>query len=111
MGDRPVDARDISRSVVVTGDGNNVTLTFRQDLLAELKAWLDVDDDISVQKIDRDPAAKGEWMRSRPILVRSPNQFPIISRFRQINSRFGQINSRFRLTGIGVQEIDQKRYF
>ena len=28
MGDRSVDARDISRSVVVTGDGNNVALTF-----------------------------------------------------------------------------------
>ena len=28
MGDRSVDARDISQSVVVTGDGNNVALTF-----------------------------------------------------------------------------------
>ena len=28
MGDRSVDARDISRSVVVTGNGNNVALTF-----------------------------------------------------------------------------------
>ena len=28
MGDRSVDARDISRSVVVTGDGSNVALTF-----------------------------------------------------------------------------------
>ena len=28
MGDRSVDARDISRSIVVTGDGNNVALTF-----------------------------------------------------------------------------------
>ena len=28
MGDRSVDARDISRSVVVTGDRNKVTLTF-----------------------------------------------------------------------------------
>lgn len=28
MSDRSVDARDISRSVVVTGDGNNVALTF-----------------------------------------------------------------------------------
>ena len=28
MGDRSVNARDISRSVVVTGDGNNVALTF-----------------------------------------------------------------------------------
>ena len=28
MGDRSVDARDISRSVVVTGDGNNVALNF-----------------------------------------------------------------------------------
>jgi hypothetical protein len=27
MGDRSVSARDISRSVVVTGDGNNVALT------------------------------------------------------------------------------------
>ena len=35
-------------------------------------------------------------------------EFPIISRFHQINSRFSQINSRFHLTGIGVQEIDQK---
>ena len=28
MGDRSVDARDISQSVVVTGNGNNVALTF-----------------------------------------------------------------------------------
>lgn len=28
MGDRSVSARDISRSVLVTGDGNSVTLTF-----------------------------------------------------------------------------------
>jgi hypothetical protein len=48
--------------------------------------------------------------RARPaldgwsILVRASSPFPIISRFRKINSRF-------RLTGIGVQEIDQKRYY
>ena len=127
MGDRSVDARDINRSVVVTGDGNNVALTFgdsgitlplrrkqfppperrrrprageppreldllvaeagklplvgRQDLLAELQAWLDDETDISVygligragtgktrlaiefcRTIDSDPGGKGPWI-------------------------------------------------
>jgi hypothetical protein len=94
MGDRSVSARDISQSVVVTGDGNNVALTFgatgitlplrrkqfpppdrrrrprageppreldllvaeagrlpligREEILAELQAWLDDKTDISV---------------------------------------------------------------
>jgi len=127
MGDRSVDARDISRSVVVTGDGNSVALTFgdtgvrlplrrkqfpppqrprrpregeppreldllhpeagklpligRNDLFAELQAWLDDEANISVhaligragtgktrlalefcRAIDSDPAGNGEWI-------------------------------------------------
>jgi hypothetical protein len=48
------------------------------------------------------PVGHGLPLPARPRLVMASNQFPIISRFRQINSRFGQINSRFRLTGIGA---------
>src|SRR6267378_3136081 len=127
MGHRSVQARDISHSAVVTGDGNTVTLTFgdsgvslpllrkqfppperrrrqvageppreldllvpetgklpligRQDLLAELRAWLDDEVDISVhaligpagsgktrlaiglcQAIDGDPGGKSAWI-------------------------------------------------
>jgi tetratricopeptide (TPR) repeat protein len=127
MGDRSVDAHDISRSVIVTGDGNNVALTLgdtgvklplrrkqfppperrrrpregepprdldllhpeagklpligRNDLVAELQAWLDDDTDLSVyaligragtgktrlalefcQAIDSDPSGEGEWI-------------------------------------------------
>jgi hypothetical protein len=127
MSNRSVQAGDISHSVVVTGDGNSVTLTFgasgvsiplirkqfppperrrqqaageppreldildpdtgrlpligRQDLLAELRTWLEDEVDISVQAligpagsgktrlaigacqaIDSDFGGKGEWI-------------------------------------------------
>jgi tetratricopeptide (TPR) repeat protein len=127
MSDRSAHARDISQSVVVTGDGNTVALTFgdsgivlpvrrrqfrppdrrrrsppgeppreldllvpeagklpligRNDLFAELQAWIDDEVDISVHaligragsgktrlalefcaKIDSDPNAKGGWL-------------------------------------------------
>jgi hypothetical protein len=127
MGERSVSARDMSQSIVVTEDGNNVALNLgdagirlplrrkqfplpdrrrrprtgeppreldllvadagklpligRKDLLAELRAWLDDETDISVcaligragtsktrvaiefcRTIDSDPTGKGEWI-------------------------------------------------
>jgi hypothetical protein len=79
-------------------EAGRLPLIGRKDLLAELQAWLDDETDISVHAL---------MLQHLPMM--SLNQFPIISRLRQINSRFAQINSRFRLTGIGAQGIDQTR--
>jgi hypothetical protein len=68
MADRSVVGRDISHSIVVTGDGNTVTLTPREldllvpeagklpligrkDIFAELQAWIDDEVDISVHPL------------------------------------------------------------
>ena len=101
MSDRSADARDISQSVVVTGDGNNVAFTFGDTGIR-----------LRLRRKQFPPPDRHRRPRpEEPPRMTSPNQLPIISRFRQINSRFGQINSQFRLTGIGVQAIDRKRYF
>jgi hypothetical protein len=99
MGDRSVNARDISQSVVVTGDGNNVALTFGDTgiRLPLRRKQLPPPERLVARTRRAWPAFDARYLP-----ITSPNQFPIISRLRQINSRFGQINSRFHLTGIGA---------
>lgn len=96
MGDRPLSARDMRQSVIVTGDGNTVMLTLRRQEhhLATIAGKL-------LPHLPRGSEPSGTACSPCSAYPRDGlSQFPIISRFRQINSRFSQIISRFRLTGI-----------
>ena len=75
MGDRSVDARDISRSVVVTGDGNNVALTFGDTGIA-----LPLRRKQFPPPVRRHRPRTGEPPRELDLLVAEAGRLPLIGR-------------------------------
>ncbi len=75
MGDRSVDARDISKSVVVTGDGNNVALTFGDTGIA-----LPLGRKQFPPPVRRHRPRAGEPPRELDLLVAEAGRLPLIGR-------------------------------